>query len=172
MADEISQDDYLRLCDEYPLFKKVGYEGFGVKTWLVFKALNEGYVNADSVASKPCQSLMQHEIKLPQIKQYMDDLKESGMFRYKTGVGQFALTADNSYELHNICYKMGDKIVKSKTPMDSIIRECGYTWDIRNQDHARNFANGDVNAKADTMKDLLAQLAFAGAKFLIKCLEF
>ena len=60
------------------------------------------------------------------------------------------------------------KIKESGKPLDKIIRECGYTWDTRNQGLTRNFANGDVNAKADTLKDLLAQLAFAGARFLVK----
>lgn len=168
MVDEISKEDYLMLCKEYPLFKKIGHEGFGVKTWLVFKALNEGYVNGDSVASKPCQSLMEHKIPFHQIKQYLDDLKDSEMFLLQTGRMQYVLNADNSYELHRICYELGKKITDNRTPLKHLITTCGYTYDARNRDLVTNFQNSDVNAKADTLKDLLSQLAFAGARLLVK----
>jgi len=166
MADNISNDDYQVLCSRFPLLQKISHRGFGTKVWLVFRALNFGSVSVESVASNPCQSLMENEIAFSLIGRYLEELSTSKILR--TDVKGYVLLPENAYELHRICYEMGKKITESGTPLDAIIRECGYTWDKRNRDLANNFANGDVNAKADTLKDLLSQLAFAGARFLVK----
>jgi len=168
VPDNISESEYLKLCGEFPFFNVVGHGGFGVKVWLIFRALNFGSVSTDSVAANPCQSLMENNITLNQIKSYLAELQENGIFQLRTEDHTYSLQAETSYELHKICYEIGKKITESRTPLHQIIKDCGFQYDAKNKSLIENFNHGDVNAKADTLKDLLSQLAFAGARFLVK----
>lgn len=180
MPDEVLESKYLELCQEFPLFEKIGHRGFGTKVWLVFRALNFKSVSMTSVAENPCQSLMENDIHFNNIKRYLEELHRGGVLDIvgSDTVGSdgeasdvYKLSAENSYELHRICYQLGNKIVKSKVDLKKLMLDCGYTNDTRNNTLVNSFANGDVNAKADSLKNILSQLAFAGAKFLTKVVD-
>lgn len=169
MADNILESEYITLCEEFPFFKHVGHKGFGVKVWLIFRALNFGNVSLESVASNPCQSLMQNDISFNLMKRFLTELHDDKIFQGTTE--GYKLLPEHSYELHRICYHLGEKISKKNMKLKEMIIECGFQNDSRNNTLINNFETGDVNAKTNTLKDILSQLAFSGARFLIKIID-
>ena len=169
MADNISETEYVELCKDFPFFELVGHKGFGIKIWLIFRALNFGKVSIESVASNPCQSLMQNNIEFNQIKRFLEELNTNKILK-KYGE-EYSLFPEYSYELHRICFEAGKKLERHERDIKRFIQECGYTYDDRNRTLSQNFITGDVNAKTDTLKDLLSQLAFSGARLLVKIIN-
>ena len=165
----VTNDDYLLLCQKYPLFEHLEFEGFETKVWLLFKALTDGSVSPDSVAKSPCQSLMANGITFSSIKDYLDRLEHNKILERTTDTKIYHLKPEHSYQLHQICFDITSKIKKTKSPLQKLIVECGYTYDARNRDLVLKFENGDINDETNTFKDLMTQLAFAGARLLIKC---
>ncbi|MGY5151744.1 MAG: hypothetical protein ACW9XA_05695 [Candidatus Nitrosopumilus sp. bin_6a] len=163
----VTQEEYSKLCEKYDFFKKIGFEGFETKIWLVFKALVDEQVSVKSVAKNPCQSLMENDVPFHNIRDYLDQLSNDELLVKLSG-GNYILKDDRSYELHRICYQITSKIVKTKAPLHTLIKDCGYVYDTRNVELVRNFNNGDINAKENTFNDLMTQLAFAGARLLTK----
>ena len=163
----VTNDDYLLLCEKYNLFKHLRFEGFETKVWLVFKALTDGMVSQESVAKSPCQSLMENGVPFYSIRDYLEELYGNGIFS-RDGANEYHLKPEYSYELHRICYDITTKLTKTKYPFKQLITECGYIYDVKNRDLALKFENGDINDKANSFKSLMTELAFAGAKLLIK----
>ena len=163
---KVTNDDYLALCEKYEFFNQVGFEGFETKVWLIFKALTDGTVSEASVSKSPCQSLMQNGVPFSSIQNYLKELNQNRIFSV---YGQeFSLRPEQSYELHRICFEITSKITHPKFSLQDLIVECGYVYDDENRNLVFNFENGDINDKTNTFKDLMTQLAFAGAKLLIK----
>lgn len=163
----VTQDEYSKLCDKFELFKMMGFDGFETKLWLTFKALTDGTVSVVSVAKNPCQSLMENNIHFSSIEAYLDKLSNNGLLK-KTSKGEYFLKPEHSYELHNICFKITSKLDKSQNALHDLIKECGYVYDSRNRDLVNRYTSGDINDKENTFTNLMTQLAFAGARLLIK----
>lgn len=163
---EITETDYLKLCESYPVFKQVGFDNFGPKIWLIFRALKFSGTSQVLVSSNPCPSLMEHKITFDQIGFFLEELKEKNIFS-SDGSGTYHVIPKVGYELHNVCYEMSKKIKKSRVNLKQILIECGYpnTGEINN--NVKRVTSSDDTENSEALKDLLSQIAFAGARFLI-----
>jgi len=165
----ISEEEYLRLCGIYPIFQKVGIKHFEPKIWLIFNALQSGGISQLSVSSKPCQSLMEHNITFDQIGGFLQELYNSEIFSTIDST-TFRVIPKVAYELHRVCYGMTKNIEKFNESFKQLIIECGYQNNSDNRILWTKFDTGDDNAKSGALKDLISQLAYAGARLLIKCI--
>ncbi len=164
----ITKEEFNELSNKFSIFKSIGFDNFEPKIWLIFVALRSGKISETIVASKPCQSLMENNVPFEQIKQFLNDIHNGGIFYQIPPAGSFAVTPEIAYELHRVIYQMTKNLEKSKTALLDIIHQCGYMINTENREHVKKFSRGDDNAKSDVMKDLLSQLAYAGTRLLIK----
>ncbi len=110
---------------------------------------------------------MENNVPFHSIRDYLRELQDNGLLSEGVG-GIYYLNDDRAYDLHRICYQITSKIVKTKTELHKLIKDCGYVYDTRNRDLVVKFQNGDINDKENTFTDLMTQLAFAGARLLIR----
>lgn len=166
---EISNTDYEQLCESYTIFSQVGFKNFEPKIWLIFVALKSGGISIQTVSSKPCQSLMEHNITFDQIEWFLEELKDKKIF-FRDSSNTYHLIPEVAYELHRVCYGMTKKIENSNKRFLVVVQECGYPINAENKKRVDRFTSGDDNAKSEVLKDLLSQLAYAGARLIIKCI--
>ena len=177
LIGKISDKEFQKLYEKYPIFENIGQEHLGVKIWILYNALQNKSTSRDAIASNPCASLMKNNINLPTIDLILSDLVESEVLQFKQVNNEFSvhdktpdldvyvLSPEIKFELQKIVYdttqRMGVlKIDPEYTSVDLeiMLNDCGYSSTYTSDEILRNLHSDDGNKlKISQLKDLLTK---------------